>query len=43
MNMNALARLLRRIPLNNFDRRQLYLRLIRLAALVREVGRRVGL
>ncbi len=40
--MNTLAHILRRLPINNFNRRRLYLSLVRLFARWGELGWRIG-
>ncbi len=40
--MTRLARILRVLPMNNYDRRQLYLKLRRLAAVLRTIARHIG-
>ena len=41
--MNKLARLLRILPINNFDRRNLYIWIMKGGGRLRELCRRIGL
>lgn len=41
--MNAIARLFRALPANNFRRRKLYLATLKCAAWLRDLGKHLGL
>lgn len=41
--VNKLARLLRILPINNFDRRNLYIWIMKVGGRLRELCRRIGL